>query len=158
MKAKVKITKEVEVRYLKVDAGVRYWQDSEVNGESDIDLFETKGEGTPRMPFAVKVKDKPTDNICSDHYRWQPTIDVDRGCIVGWPEGTTAHVHYKVCDDGVYTLLDPLKNVIATVEDYVPDCLGEWGDYIVMDIGEDGSISGFSFGEEDVLELIANSY
>lgn len=47
----------VDVRYIKVDAGVRYWQDTTVNGERDIDFCESKGVGTPKIPFAVKVKD-----------------------------------------------------------------------------------------------------
>lgn len=59
----------VDVRYIKVDAGVRYWQDTTVNGERDIDFCESKGVGTPKIPFAVKVKDEPTSNIYSDHYR-----------------------------------------------------------------------------------------
>lgn len=46
----------VDVRYIKVDAGVRYWQDTTVNGERDIDFCESKGVGTPKIPFAVKVK------------------------------------------------------------------------------------------------------
>ena len=44
MKATIKNKKEIDVRYLKVDAGVRYWEDADVNGEPDIDLFESKGE------------------------------------------------------------------------------------------------------------------
>lgn len=46
------------VCYIKVDAGVRYWEDTEVNGEDDIDFYESKGVGTPKIPCAVKVKAK----------------------------------------------------------------------------------------------------
>lgn len=158
MKATIKIKKEVDVRYLKVDAGVSYWEDANINGTPDVDMYECKGNATPRMPFAVKVKDKPTTNIYSDHWRWQPTIDVERGCIVDWPKGTTAHVHYKVCDEGVYHLLDPLKNIIISVESYVPDCIGEYGDYIVMDIDEEGNIDGFRFTDDDVDKTIKGDF
>ena len=154
MKATIKIKKEVDVRYLKLDAGVRYWEDSEVNGKEDVDLYECKGKVGPIMPFAVKVK----SSIYSDHYRWQPTIDVERGCIVDWPKGTTASVHYKVCDEGVYHLLDPLFNTILSVESYVPDCIGEYGDYIVMDIDEDGNIEDFRFTQDDVDEIIKGDF
>ena len=65
MKATIKIKKEVDVRYLKVDAGVRYWEDADVNGVPDIDLFESEGEGRPKIPFAVKVKDHADSNIFS---------------------------------------------------------------------------------------------
>lgn len=158
MKATIKNKKEIDVRYLKVDAGVRYWEDADVNGEPDIDLFESKGEERPRIPFAIKVKDCPKTNIFSDHYRWQPVIDVERECIVGWPKGTTANVHYKVCDEGVYHLLDPQKNIIVSVESYVPNCLGEYGDYIVMDIDENGYIDGFRFTQDDVDEIIKSDF
>lgn len=158
MKATIKVEKEIDVRYLRVDAGVRYWEDSDVDGTPDVDMHESKGNAIPRMPFAVKVKDKPETNIYSDHYRWQPTIDVERGCIVGWPKGTTANVHYKVCDEGVYHLLDPMKNVIISVEGYVPDCIGEYGDYIVMDIDENGNIAEFNFTADDVEEIVKGDF
>lgn len=158
MKAAIKTKKEVDVRYLKVDAGVLYWEDSDVNGQEDENMYDSKGNAIPRMPFAVKVKDKPTSNIYSDHWRWQPTIDVERGCIVDWPKGTTANVHYKVCDDGTYALLDPLKNIIISVDSYVPNCIGEYGDYIVMNIDEDGSIEDFNFTADDVDEIIKGDF
>lgn len=158
MKVTIKIKKEVDVRYLKVDAGVGYWEDSDVNGTPDVDMYECKGNAIPRMPFAVKVKEKSESNIYSDHWRWQPTIDVERGCIVDWPKGTTAQVHYKVCDDGVYNLLDPQKNIIVSVESYVPDCIGEHGDYIVMGIDVDGNIDGFNFTADDVDEIINGDF
>lgn len=158
MKVKIKIEKEFDVRYLKLDAGVRYWQDADVNGEQDVDFYKSMGAGTPLMPFAVKVQEQPTDNIHSNHYRWQPTIDVEKGCIVDWPTGVTANVHYKVCDEGTYTLLDADKNEIVSVDSYVPDCIGEYGDYIIMRIDENGVISNFSFSKEDVEEIIEGDF
>lgn len=158
MKATIKIKKEVDVRYLKVDANVLYWEDSDIDETPDVDLYECKGNGIPRMPFAVKVKEKPESNLYSDHWRWQPTIDVERGCIVDWPRGTTAHVHYKVCDEGIYHLLDAQKNIIVSVESYVPDCIGEYGDCIVMNIDEDGNIDGFNFTADDVDEIIKGDF
>ena len=158
MKATVKIKKEIDVRYLKVDAGVRYWEDADVNGKKDIDLYKTKGAGSPRIPFAMPVKSNPTSNIYSDHFRWRPVIDVEKGCIVDWPKGTTAHIHYKVCDDGVYALLDEDWQTIISVESYVPDCIGEDGDYIIMDIDEDGNIADWSFDESDVTQIIRGAF
>lgn len=158
MKAAIAIKKEVDVRYMKVDAGVRYWEDASVNGQKDVDMYECKGSAIPRMPFAVKVKDEPTTNIYSDHYRWQPVIDLENGCIVDWPNGTIAHIHYKVCDDGTYTLLDKDNSVIFSVDSYVPDCIGEFGDYIVMDIDEDGNIEDFNFTADDVVEIYEGGF
>ena len=158
MKAKIKVTKEVDVRFLQVDAGVRYWEDADVNGKSDIDFCETKGTGTPAMPFAVKVAEEPKDCIYSDHYRWRPLIDVEEGRIVDWPKGTTAQIHYKICDDGAYTLLDADKNEIVRVNSYVPDCLGDDGDYIILSIKEDGKIDDFRFTEDDVRQIIESDF
>ncbi len=54
MKVTIKIKKEGDIRYLKVDAGLRYWEDADVNGEPDIDLFESKGEQQGRCNKVVE--------------------------------------------------------------------------------------------------------
>lgn len=113
-----------EVKYLRADCGVRYWDDGEVNGLKD-------DENAPRMPFAS-----------SDG--WAPIIDLETGKIVDWPAGTTASVHYKVCDAGRYSLLDADKAVVKTIDGYVPSMLSPkysgYGDYVIMDIAADGQI------------------
>lgn len=130
-----KVTKEV--KYLKAECGVRYWEDGEVNGAEDAD-----GE---MIPFRVKDA-------------WCPVIDLTSGVIEDWPEGTTADVHYKVCDDGKYQLLDAEKNVVREIEGYVPKIMAPggngYGDYVVMTIGPDGKIVGWrvdleGFEEDD---------
>lgn len=144
MKATIKIEKEVEVKYLVVDAHVSHWDDSEVNGVEDDDE-------NPRMPFANKA--------C---HMWKITIDVDEGRIVDWPEGVAAKVFYKVCDEGVYSLLDPDKNLIERIESYVPDCLAisytGYGDYICFDVEPDGHIEDWYFDEDCVDEMILNDF
>lgn len=42
MKITISKTTEFEAVYLEVDAGVRYWEDAEVNGVKNIDLCESK--------------------------------------------------------------------------------------------------------------------
>jgi hypothetical protein len=111
-------------RYIEVNAGVRYWEDATVNGKED-----TNGE----IPFRVGND-------------WKPVIELATGQIIGWPEGTEADVHYKVCDDGEYWLLDENKKRIAKwASYYVPDrilCIGDrgYGDYIIFKVGSDGKI------------------
>lgn len=123
MKIEIKTTKELEVKYLQVDAGVRYWEDGEINGVED-------DEENPKMPFA-------------EGDRWVPLIDVDKGQIVAWPKGTTASIHYKICDDGNYYLFDSDKDLVSKIEDdYVPDCLGG-GDYIEIEVDENGFIESW---------------
>jgi hypothetical protein len=126
MKRIIKVEKEVDIKFLHVSAGVRYWEDTEVNGIED----ET-GELIP----------------CRNGEYWEPIIDVDTGIIINWPKGIKANVHYKCCDDGTYTLLDSDKSQIIAKEGYVPDCLcpeeAGYGDYIIMSIDENGHIDGW---------------
>lgn len=113
---------------LVVDAGVRYWEDATVNGVED-------SEGT-LIPHR-------------NGERWQPAIDLATGEILDWPTGTTADVHYKVCDDGEYWLADETgKRLWKWGGCYVPDdllCVGDrgYGDYIIFKVGADGKIAGW---------------
>ena len=125
---------------LKVSASVRYWEDAFVNGQEDLE-----GALVP----------------CRDGNCWCPLIDIRTGKILNWESGKTADVHYKVCDEGSYHLLNAQGNVIAEIiEDYVPDILCPkeegYGDYIIMDIDENGVVqdwkidfSGFDVKTEE---------
>lgn len=127
-------TKAVPVKYLRARCGVRYWEDGEVNGVQD--------EDGSRIPCREGTS-ADNDNLGGGN--WCPTIDLDTGKIECWPEGTTASIHYKVCDDGDYELLDAERNVVAAIDGYVPSLMcpeGEgFGDYVIMEIGADGTIS-----------------
>ncbi len=125
MKVKIKPKKvEIEIKFLSVIAGVRYWEDATVNGVED----ET-GELIP----------------CRVDDAWCPEIDIDNGVIINWAKGTIADIHYKICDDGTYILKDADFNEVARKEGYVPDTMcpeGEgYGDYIIMKVDENGKIS-----------------
>lgn len=126
---KLTLKKEVEydAAYLLVDVGVRYWEDGSVNGVDDT-------EDDPQMPFAV-------GNV------WRIRIDLENGQISNWPQGVAASTHYKVCDDGVYTLLAEDMSPIIKKDGYVPPMLAPkgkgYGDYIIMDIDAAGKIDGF---------------
>jgi hypothetical protein len=68
--------------------------------------------------------------------------------VLGWPEGTTASVHYKVCDAGQYWLEDENGKSAKWTGDYVPDNLlaiveSGHGDYIILTISADGMIEGW---------------
>ena len=138
MKALVKIEKEVEIKTIEVAAEARYWEDAEINGEST-----EEGE---LVPF------KKGD-------LWCPIIDIDSGIVKDWPQGTTAKIHFKVCDCGSYYLKDEEGNTVLSIEgDYVPKIMcpkeNGYGDYIIMDIDENGKIQNWkadisSFQPED---------
>lgn len=121
-------TQAFTAKYLQVNAGVRYWEDGTVNGIDDTD-------DNPSVP-------------CRDREgRWTPLIDIDEGRVMNWPAGTTASVHYKVCDDGRYILLDHDKAEIVTLDGYVPQIMcpsdNGYGDYIIMEIDGDGLIANW---------------
>lgn len=124
-----------EVKYLQAECGVRYWEDAQVNGTEDTD-----GELIP-----LRVKDA-----------WCPTIDLETGVVQDWPAGTTADVHFKVCDAGIYKLLDAEKNVVREIDGYVPKMMSPggygYGDYVIMTIGPDGKIENWAVDLESFQE------
>jgi hypothetical protein len=113
--------------FIEVSAGARYWEDASVNGVEDVD---------GKIPLRR-----------GDY--WCPTIDLRTGAVKDWPIGTTANVHYKVCDDGEYWLQDEQGKRIAKWKSfYVPDdflCVGGrgYGDYIILSVAADGKIEGW---------------
>lgn len=128
----IKIATEYDAKYLRADCGVRYWEDARVNGVTDQD-----GELIP----------------CRNVDTWSPLIEIDTGVIVGWPKGTTADLHYKVCDDGKYVLFDASMQKIVGIDGYVPTIMspGEngYGDYVIMTIDGDGRIADWKVDLSD---------
>lgn len=126
----------MQATYIEVEAGVRYWEDSSVNGQED-----TEGN---LMPFRFGDK-------------WCPTIRLADGWIVNWPEGTTARVHYKVCDAGEYWLASEEGRIAKWAGFYVPDdflCHGDigYGDYIIFKVGADGRIENWQEPEIEIAQ------
>lgn len=117
-----------DATHILVEAEVRYWEDATVNGVEDEDGALIPG----------KVGDI-----------WRARIDLANGIIEDWPEGTTARIHYKVCDAGEYWLTDRAGTKLAKYDSYyVPDrflCHGDqgFGDYIIMKVGPDGRIEDY---------------
>lgn len=127
MQVTLMVERDVSVYYVGVEAGVRYWEDATVNGVED-----TEGTLIP----------------CRVGDMWCPAVDIATGVIKGWPIGTTAKVHYKVCDAGKYFLCDAaMNNVARYTGDYVPDSLLSvkegYGDYLIWDIDAQGHIDGW---------------
>lgn len=133
MKAKFTVTKEFDIEYLFVEAGVRYWKDAIIDGIEDID---GNIHGIPDENGTIP---------CRDGDCWKPLININTGKIVNWAQGVKASIHYKVCDNGTYKLLDINMELIKKIRDYVPRMLSPkeegWGDYIIMDIDPDGQIN-----------------
>ena len=115
-----------------VEAGVRYWKDAIIDGIEDID---DNIHGIPDENGTIP---------CRDGDCWKPLININTGKIVNWTQGVKASIHYKICDNGTYKLLDANMELIKKIRDYVPKMLSPkeegWGDYIIMDIDPDGQI------------------
>lgn len=130
MKQIISVKKEVDLKTLHVEAGVRYWEDASVNGVEDTE----NGNNIP----------------CKRGSLWAPIINLDTGIITNWEEGKTASIHYKICDAGSYHIHDVDGNAVLSIEnDYVPNMLSPggdgYGDYIIMDIDKSGKIANWKF-------------
>lgn len=128
----------MQAHYIEVRADVRHWEDATVNDIDDDD-------GT-LIPFRVNES-------------WHPVIRLSDGAVKDWPQGTTADIHYKVCDAGEYWLQDESGARIAKWGGYyVPSeflCHGDegYGDYIIMTIAEDGKVIGWQAPGIEMPEL-----
>lgn len=136
MELTIKVEKTVQAKMLIVKSGVRYWEDAEI-------------DGSPSDEDGVLIPCKMGD-------LWCPEIDIDTGQVMNWNLGTKAAIHFKVCDCCGWEIRDDNGNTILAEEDgYVPSTLcpkgNGYGDYIKMDINEDGLIANWRFKIEDFL-------
>lgn len=135
MKIKIKKSVEYDATLLKVKAGVRYWEDAEVDGVVDFE--------------GVLIP-------CRNEDYWEPVINIDTGVITNWQQGKNADIHYKVCDKGIYELLTSDGETIISINGYVPHimCPGGsgYGDYIIMCVDENGNIENFEATFNEFLE------
>lgn len=145
MKVTVKLKVVVDATTIMVSSYVRYWGNADVNGKSD-------NPDNPNMPCAVK-------SIDNGSYYWKPIIDIESGQILNWEHGVTASIHYKVCDEFSCKIVGSVGGVINNITDYegyVPRfmCPKEegYGDYIIMDINENGYIKDWN--NTDVVRFI----
>lgn len=116
-----------QATFIEISAEVRYWEDAEINGKEDTD---------GKMPLR-------------QNKLWKPIIELKTGKVPNWPIGTDAKIHYKVCDQGEYWLLNQDKNRIGKWKGfYVPNnilCINDsgFGDYIIFNINNEGQIENW---------------
>lgn len=121
-----KVTKTFNLKYIRAQFNIRYFEDAELNGKED-----TEGN-MPLMDGSI----------------WDIHVDVDTGRILSWPSDCTAKVHYKVCDAGTYSLLDENYGILEIFEGiYVPSIFYPgahgYGDYVILNINEEGKIENW---------------
>lgn len=140
------VPKISEIEYVRVRAGVLYWDDTNVNGESD-------DNDNPRIPLIQEINGEKN---------WVFDIDIKTGKIKDWPKGTTAETHYKTCDDNTISFIGHNGKVLRKVDCYVPEFLeiedSCCGDCIIINIDEDGKINNFRFNEDDIEEIIRDGF
>ena len=147
---------EIEAKFLKVRAGVRYPEDSEfIEVENDRKInYISDDEENPKMPFMEVENDKYEHK----KFYWTPTIDLENGIIINWPKGVKVHAFYKVCDDFECTVHDEYDNEVLHYEGYVPDFMAieeeGYGDYIDMIIDENGCIQNWNITSSDIQPLM----
>jgi hypothetical protein len=126
MKIELTVKREFEAKYLLAEVGARYWEDSSVDEVEDTD-----GDLIP----------------CRVIDYWKPLILLETGQIVNWKKGVTASIHYKSCDDNTFKLLDEDHVIIKEIDGYVIKMMcpkrNGYGDYVIMEIDEDGFIQDF---------------
>ena len=141
MKMHITETTEKDIKYFCANLGVRYYEDADINGEEDISFEEQREGAKPRVPL---VFGNPDARHIDEKWRWIIKIDVETGNIKDWPEGVTANIHYKVCDDGTYWLEDESGEKYHEIDSYVPQILDfdreSYGDYVIMTIDGSGHV------------------
>ena len=146
MKRKIKVVQDIDIVGAECWIHPRKWSSSEINGMND-------DKDTPQMP------------LITEHWgekAWHIIVNLDNGQIGNWPQGTTASIHYKSVDANVIHLLDDCLGIIKEYEGYVPNFLcpkGDgWGDYVIMDIDENGFIQDFNNNLDDIFDDDGDEY
>ena len=133
MKTKIRVEKEVDIKYVELNVAVRYDEE-----------------------------DMPNDFPFRKGDMWNVTVEIDTGQILNWPKGVSLGFYMKVCDQGSYYLKDDNFKTVAKIEnDYVPNGVipGEYGDYIEMQINENGVIENWPKEDEvDFGEFFGDDY
>ena len=95
------------------------------------------------LPVKYGEEDMPNNFPYRHGDMWSVVINADTGQISNWPAGVAHKLHMKVTDGGTYELLNIDGRVVLAIEEnYVPHGVipGEYGDYVILDIGPDGVI------------------
>ena len=151
-----------DIKTIAVKAVVRYPEDAEFIEEKfdeqnrPYNNYINDDDTNPKIPF-IEVE---YDNYGRKKFYWQPTIDIENGRILSWPEGVKAHVFYKVCDEFECTIYDISGNEVLYYEGYVPDFMAiedeGYGDYIDMIVDENGYIKDWYITPFNINSLIEN--
>ena len=139
MKLQITTRQEHDTNIMCCEIGVRYWEDASYY-DSETGIWIDDDEDNPKIP-------------CRTGETWRPIIDLNTNRILNWQPGVRYRTHYKCCDCFYCKILDNLEppSLLREYEGYVPEGLGEDGDYVIWEIDEDGTIiGGFNFTQDTI--------
>lgn len=145
-----KVIVKQNIKYLVCYLHPRYVEDTKVS----VNGAEFEDASDENMPESLYRK---FDTIETEKTRFiknfegeklvKFVIDVDKGIIKNWPLGIAMQIHWKVVDEGLYQYLDENNDIIWEFDGYVPDELAVvdtgYGDYVIMDVNENGVIDNW---------------
>lgn len=100
------------------------------------------------MSVAVRYdeEDMPNNAPLRDGDVWSAVVDLYTKKIVDWPVGQELKIEdMKITDQGLYEIMDKDKNVLISIDGYVPNRLlpGDYGDYLSLTINAEGEITNW---------------
>jgi hypothetical protein len=157
MKVIVNRPVEIDIKTLFVKARVRYPEDSMIQ-EGPDDAWGEDDANQPKMPCMSYIE----CNRRTSSWHWCPIIDIATGRIINWKQGVRASISYKVCDEFECEVKDSDNAIVASYNGYVLNFMAitdeGYGDYIYLDVNEDGFIENWSFTDSDFKEIDEAEY
>ena len=152
MKVIVNRPVEIDVKHLFVKARVRYPEDSMIQ-EGPYDAWGEDDTDQPKIPCMSYVE----CNKRTSSWYWCPVIDLATGRIINWKQGVRASISYKVVDGFECYITDTDDKIVTKYEGYVPSFMAitdeGYGDYVYLEIDENGMIENWSFTDRDFKEI-----
>lgn len=152
MKVIVNRPVEIDIKTLFIKSRVRYPEDAMLQ-EGPDDAWAEDDPDQPKMPCMTYIE----CNRRTSSWHWCPIIDLATGRIINWKQGVRASISYKVCDEFYCEIKDSDNAIVATYDGYVPSFMAitdeGYGDYIYLEIDENGMIENWSFDEYDFKKL-----
>ena len=143
MKVQILTPTIADIKYLKVQINMPYYEDFEVNGKS----IESWDELPPCMRGHIN--------------EMEFAVDIENGNILGWEEGMTFTSYAKIVDNGTYHLTDEdYQIVLPSLHRYVPNILDTkgygFGDYMQFSVDEKGYIIDYNLNLNDFPVTLLN--
>ena len=150
MKVIVNRPVELDIKTLFVKAHVRYPEDAMIQ-EGPDDAWGEDDTDQPKMPCMSYV------DCTYKGWYWCPVIDLATGRIINWKQGVRASISYKVVDEFECYITDADDKIVTRYEGYVPSFMAitdeGYGDYVYLEIDENGMIADWSFTDRDFKEI-----